>query len=215
MKERDLYEPVRWFIEAEFSCFHTAIEKGPKNGIIDVVGLRNNVSDFGGHTEIISVEVKPEKSPFLKAIGQAYAYSIMADRCFLAVHKPYNREFTQQEKDQALKLGVGLIKIGTRKLCSIVTSSPLHNPLDSYKLTLVSKLGFVKCVMCGSLFPRKGMRSNRDRSSIKNAIKEGKPFRYWLSGLSEQKEESRDYIYDRRFMCKDCVQAFSGLISKK
>ena len=49
------------FIEKEYSCFHTGIEKGSKDGKIDVVGLRNTVGDLGGHTEVISVEVKPEK----------------------------------------------------------------------------------------------------------------------------------------------------------
>jgi hypothetical protein len=148
MKERDLYEPVRSFIEVEFECFDTAIDKGPKEGIVDVVGLRNNISDLGGHTELISVEVKSEQNTFLKALGQAYAYSVMANRCFLAIHKRYGRDFTQDEKDQAAKLGVGLIKIGANKQCSIVSSSPLHTPLDSYKLRLAQKMGYVRCVLC-------------------------------------------------------------------
>jgi len=215
MKERDLYEPVRDFIESEFNCFHTAIEKGSKDGKIDVIGLRNTIGDLGGHTEVISVEVKPEKNTYLKSVGQAYAYSVMADRCFLAVHKPYNRDFTQQEKDQALKIGVGLIKIGSHKECSIVSSSPIHTPLSSHKLSLLNKLGFVQCVMCNSLFKDKGMRNLKERSSITNAIRENKPFRYWLWGLSEQKEEEREYVYDRRHICADCVQVFGGLIDSK
>ena len=107
MKERDLYEPVRVFIKKEYSCFHTGIEKGSKDGKIDVVGLRNTVGDLGGHTEVISVEVKPEKNIYLKALGQAYAYSIMADRCYLAVHKPYNRDFITRRKRSSVKTGCG------------------------------------------------------------------------------------------------------------
>ena len=215
MKERDLYEPVRKFIEKEFNCFHTGIEKGTKDGKIDVVGLRNTVGDFGGHTDVISVEVKPEKNTYLKALGQAYAYSIMADRCYLAIHKPYNKEFSQEEKDQASKLNVGLIKIGAHKECSIVISSPIQSPILSHKLSLINKLGYAQCIMCNTLFLNKGIRSQKDRSSILNAIEEKKPFRYWLWSLSKQREEERDYVYDRRHICADCVQVFSGLINEK
>jgi len=215
MKERDLYEPVRLFIEEEFNCFHTGIEKGTKDGKIDVIGLRNTVGDLGGHTDVISVEVKPEKNTFLKSLGQAYAYSIMADRCYLAIHKPYKKDFTQDEKDQASKLGVGLIKIGAKKVCNIVISSPIQSPLLAHKLSLINKLGYVQCVMCNTLFEKSGMRNQREKSSIVNAIKDKKSFRYWLGGLSDQKEEERDYIYDRRHICPDCVQAFSGLINQK
>ena len=139
----------------------------------------------------------------------------MADRCYLAVHKPYNRDFTQEEKDQASKLGVGLIKIGAHKECSIISSSPVQSPLLSHKLKLIDKLGYLPCIMCNTLFQNKGMRSQGERSSIVNAINEKKPFRYWLEGLSEQREEDRNYIYDRRHICADCVQAFSGLINEK
>lgn len=212
MKERDLYEPVRSFVETEFHCFHTGIEKGIKDGKIDVIGLKNSFGDLGGETEVIAIEVKPEKHTFLKSIGQAYAYSVMANRVFLAVHKPYNRDFTSDEKDIAPKLGVGLIKIGAHKECSIVSTSPVHSPLESQKHSLLNKLGFVQCVLCGSLFENKGMRNQKQKSSIYNAIKEEKPYRYWLWGLSVQKGEERQYVYDRRHICSDCVQIFSGIV---
>jgi hypothetical protein len=58
MKEKDLYEPVANFIKNEFNCFYVGIEKGTKLGIIDVVGLRHVMGDYGGSTEVIAVEVK-------------------------------------------------------------------------------------------------------------------------------------------------------------
>ena len=170
MKERGLYEPVRKFIEKEFNCFYTGIEEGAKDGKIDVVGLRNTVRDFGGHTDVISVEVKPEKITYLKALGQAYAYSIMADRCYLAIHKPYSKDFSQEEKDQASKLNVGLIKIGARKECSIVISSPIKSPLLSHKLLFIATLGYAQCIICNTLFLNKLIRNQNDHYSIVNAI---------------------------------------------
>ncbi len=211
MKERDLYEPVRSFVETEFGCFHTGIEKGNVSGKIDVIGLRNSVGDLGGSTDVIAVEVKPEKNTFLKSAGQAYAYSIFADRCYLAIHKPRTGDFTLEEKEIAAKLQIGLIKIGAHKKCSIAVSSPPHTPLASHRLSLIAKLGYVKCIMCETLFENKGMRNHKQRSSIKNAIAEKKAFRYWLWGLSDQREEEREYVYDRRHICKDCVQVFQGL----
>lgn len=210
MKERDLYEPVRKFIDSEFDCLYSAIEKGSKAGRIDVIGIRNSIGDFGGDSELISIEVKPEKNTFLKSLGQAYAYSIMAEHCYLAVHKPTS-DFSKEEKEQALKLGVGLIRINSKKKCSIVLSSPIHSPMKATKLALMNKLGFVQCIMCNAVFENTGMRSQRENSTIVNSINDGKPFRYWLENLSIQKKDEREYIYDRRHICADCVQIFKGL----
>lgn len=95
---------VRKFIATEFDCFYTATQKGGKAGIIDVLGIRNSIGDFGGHSELISMEVKPEKNTFLKSLGQAYAYSIMAEHCYLAVYKPKS-DFTREEKRSGPKAG--------------------------------------------------------------------------------------------------------------
>ena len=112
-------------------------------------------------------------------------------------------------------MNVGLIKIGARKECSIVISSPIQSPLLSHKLLLIATLGYAQCIMCNTLFLNKLIRNQNDHYSIVNAIKEKKSFRYWLWSLSEQREEDRNYVYDRRHICADCVQVFSGLINDK
>jgi hypothetical protein len=213
MIEQSLYKPVAQFIEKEFGCFAIDTTKGTQYGSIDVVGLRYVMGDYGGAAEVVGVEVKPESATFLKSIGQARAYSVMADRCYLAVHKPYRRKFSQEELDIAAQLNVGLIEIGKGKSCRVVVSSPKHEPIRAHKLALIKKLGFVECVLCGSLFRDQGLRSQRERSSIRNAIVEKKAFRYWLFKLASQRgSNKKKYIYDRRHICEDCVHALSGLV---
>jgi hypothetical protein len=212
MAEKRLYKPVAEFVKREFNCFAVATTRGTQYGSIDVVGLRYVMGYYGGTAEVVAVEVKPERATVLKALGQATAYSVMADRCYLALHRPYGRRIGQDLVDIAAQLNVGLIEIGKRKRCRVLVSSPKREPIRSHKLALVKALGYVECVICGTLFEAKGMRSQRERSSIRNAIWEGKPFRYWLSDLAEQRGAARrDYVYDRRLICADCVYAFSGL----
>lgn len=212
MKEEDLYKPVASFIEREFKCFYVDIKKGIKLGTIDVVGLRYVMGDYGGSTEVIAVEVKPEKMTFLKCAGQAHAYSVMADRCYLAIRKPYGRMLTQDQKDVAAQLQLGLIEIGKRNECRIIVSSPEQHPIHAHRLELIGKCGFVECVICGSFFEAKDMRSLRERSNITHAVRDDKNFRYWLHNLHEQRgRKDRKLVYDRRHICRDCVQVFSGL----
>ena len=212
MKEEDLYPSVADFVEKEFNCFYVGIKKGTELGTIDIVGLRYVMGDIGGSSEVISVEVKPEEMTFLKCAGQAHAYSVMADRCYLAVHKRYGRNLTQEQKDVAAQLQLGLIEIGKRKKCKVIVSSPEQRPMRKHRLSLINKCGYVECVICGILFGNKGMRSLRERSNITHAIRDEKGFRYWLYNLQEKKNrDSRRYVYDRRHICPDCVQIFSGL----
>jgi hypothetical protein len=212
MSEHRLYKTVARFVESEFGCFAVQTTKGTSYGSIDVLGLRYNVGDLGGTSEVVAVEVKPENATFLKSLGQAVAYTVMADRCYLALHKPYHRTTLQEQREMAAQLRVGLIEIGARKQCRVVVSSPRHQPIRSHKLSLINRLGYVECVICGTLFPRKaGMRSQRDRSGLAHAIRDGKPLRYWLRELNQQREGDRAYIHDRRYLCKDCVNVFSSL----
>ena len=217
MKEKELYKPVSDFIKKEWDCFSVYITKGPASsiGIIDVIGIRYVMGNYGGHSEIIAVEVKPENATFLKSAGQAYAYSVMADRCYLAVHKP-KRPFSNVEMDLINKLGLGLIQIDEKNKCSITVSAPLHEPLRSHRLDLLWGLGLVECVICKSLFKNDEMaKSDSKKNTIAYAIDEKKPFRYWLYNLAETRNDNRPYIYDKRHICSDCVQAFSALHQRK
>jgi len=212
MIEKRLYKPVAEFVRKEFNCFTVSTTTGTMYGNIDVLGLRHVMGSFGGTTEVIAVEVKPENSTFLKSLGQAHAYSIMADRCYLAIHKPYGRKISQEIIDMAAQLKVGLIEIGKQKSCKVLVSSPLQEPILHHKLSLVAKMGYVQCILCGSTFKDESVKSQGERSTIGKAIEEEKAFRYWLFDLAKQRgSDNKKYIYDRRHVCADCVQAFRGV----
>ena len=216
MNEETLYKPVADFVKREFNCFYVGIKKGIDLGTIDVVGLRYVMGDYGGSTEVIAVEVKPEEMTFLKCAGQAHAYSVMADRCYLAIQKPYGRTVTQEQKDVAAQLQLGLIEIGKRKKCRVVVSSPEQHPIRAHRLALIKRCGLVECVICGCLFEAKAMRSLREHSNITHAIRDGKSFRYWLMDLYDKRRgDDRKYVHDKRHICRDCVQIFSGLLKDK
>jgi len=211
MKEEDLYKPVAEFIRKEFECFTVAIKKGISLGMIDVVGIRYVMGDFGGEAEVIGVEVKPEGATFLKAIGQAHGYSVMVDRSYLAIQKRFGHTLSQTEKDIAAQLGVGLIEVGKGRNCRVIVSSPRHLPIRAHKLSLIKKMGYVECIICGKIFEKKALRSNRDRSNITHAVRDKKAFRYWLMTLAEQRfTKIRKYIHDQRYICIDCIDAFGG-----
>lgn len=203
MKEEDLYQPVADFIKGQFGCFYVGIKKGIELGNIDVVALRYVMGKYGGSTEVIAVEVKPKDRTFLKCAGQAYAYSVMADRCYLAIQQT----LTQAQKDVAAQLQIGLIKISKHKRCCVVVSSPKQRPLRARRLALIRTCGRVECVLCGSLVEIKGMQTQGVRINIASVLRRKNGFRYRLTDFHGQPTR------DRRCLCKDCVQAFAGLQS--
>lgn len=53
-----------------------SVNTGTTYGRVDVVGLRQTPGDHSVDTELICIEVKRGKDPVLKAMGQAYGYSV-------------------------------------------------------------------------------------------------------------------------------------------
>lgn len=130
--EKEYYPLVENFLCKRFACFETAQNKGMTFGRVDVVGIRDlggQRADLTGIVEVIAVEVKAGNQPFSTAVGQAYSYSIYADRCYLADYRPKSRPFKIEEIDMASKLGVGLLAIHENKRISEVLASPQHSPL--------------------------------------------------------------------------------------
>ncbi|HLB71875.1 MAG TPA: hypothetical protein VJJ51_12605 [Candidatus Methanoperedens sp.] len=120
--EAKLYNSIEDFIKQRFGCHVVKQQVGTKLGKVDVMGLRETSGDFEAGGELVAIEVKEEKAPFLKAIGQAFAYSLYAHRCYLAYKKRYNNNFSSDEIDIATQFGVGLIEIKNNECNLIVTS---------------------------------------------------------------------------------------------
>lgn len=107
MLEHELYPVVARFLKTELRCITVALTTGPRYGSIDVVGLRYLKGRYGGSAELLAVEVKLRHAVFLKSLGQALGYSLMADRSYLAIHRPTG--VTEPEAEMAAQLNVGLI----------------------------------------------------------------------------------------------------------
>lgn len=200
MKESDLYPDVRNFLDSTFKCVWSAIRAGTGQGVVDVLGVRHLAGNLASAEEVVAIEVKRGNEPFLKAAGQALAYSVIAHRVYLAERKVYRQAFTDDEKLIASRLGIGLIEV-RRSGCREVLSSPVHDPIPHICLQALLHLGVAKCVLCGCLFERK----NTSRK-LARARQERRAYCYWLLNHAASRGDSRKYCYDRRFVCPDCVQ---------
>ncbi len=226
-KEAALYKQVMSIAEDEFACCVVDKQVGTQLGIVDVMGLREMQGDYGSTTELIAFEVKEENSTFLKSLGQAFAYSVYAHKCYLAVRKRYSNVFSYEERDIATQFGVGLIEIKSRNKHEIVATSRKFMPEEHYFLQILEKLKMFRCSLCRGIFKKQDLVSvsTREinlsekpnyRGNLDKAIRKRKNIRYWLFELDEQREdEYRKHIFDRRNLCKDCVSIFASLLPKE
>lgn len=221
--EAKLYNSIENFVTHRYGCHVVKQQVGTKFGQVDVMGLRETSGDLKADGELIAIEVKEEKAPFLSAIGQAFAYSIYAHRCYLAYKKRYNNKFSTEEIDIATQFGVGLIEIKSNE-CNEIVTSRIFSPQEKYVLHILNKLKLFKCTLCRGIYHKEDMAYINKNGSInleedldypgrlENAIMKRKNAMYWLYELSHLRGNDRDYVYDRRFICKDCISIFSSLI---
>jgi hypothetical protein len=207
MRERNLYPILQEFLKDKLGCFHVARTTGTRYGAIDVVGLRQSSGKYGGNAEVIAVEVKASGSRFLNSAGQVLGYSVMADRCYLALPGLVD-ESEPLESEFAAQLNNGLLRVGPGKKCEVVVTSPQHRPLRAQKLALIRTLGFIECAMCGTLRAASSIIIGKTRKgALQAAAQKGKGFRYLLSNIDAARGEDGD---ERRYLCRDRVRALSG-----
>lgn len=220
MRESDLYLPVEKWAKKHFGSFATGINKGTKYGRVDVVGLRQIPGDFSADTEFICKEVKKGTQPFLNALGQASSYSIYGDYSYLADYRP-NGPFSEVERVLAERLGVGLIRINSQLAVSLVSTAKRCLPDENFRLKIADQLGFVRCVMCTTFFPRNKDGKNwgnlqkhiDNRARMISSIENRKGIVFWPDDASQHdvthdQRHNDDRIYNRRFMCNTCSDLF-------
>ena len=220
IRESDLYEPVEKWTKRHFGCFTTGINKGTDYGRVDVVGLRQVPGDLSADTEFICIEVKRGTQPFLNALGQASAYSIYGDYSYLAEYRP-NAPFSEEERVLAERLGIGLIRIDSRFASSLVSTARRCHPVENFRLRIADQLGYVRCVICTTFFPRSHgnlawgniQRQTENRARMIEGIAEGKGLAFWPDDaskhdLTHSSRHKDDLKYNRRFMCNTCSSLF-------
>lgn len=219
-RESELYEPVERWAKLHFGCFKTGINKGTDYGRVDVVGLRQVPGDLSADTEFICIEVKKGTQPFLNALGQASAYSIYGDYSYLADYRP-DAPFSEEERVLAERLGIGLIRINKHFTVSLVSTARRCTPVENFRLRIADQLGYVRCVMCSTFFPRTDGKKNwgnlqrhiESRQRMLKGIADGKGLVFWPDDASAQDvthkvRHNDDLNYNRRFMCNTCAALF-------
>ncbi len=216
-KEAKLYPIVEKWMTKQFQCFKTAKNTGLKQGRIDVVGVRDVGGALAGDIETISIEVKRGTEAFATASGQALGYKIYANRVYLADIR--SDSFSHDEINIASHLGIGLIQIKNRK-CHEILSSPFYAPMISHNLALLEGFALGKCQSCGSFFETGDMKNRLGRFNnlsrvMKTAFDQEKGFLFWNYEVGKRKNrtgvkliKNDDDVYDRRFICPDCVWTF-------
>jgi hypothetical protein len=219
LKEKDLYPSMELWVKSKFECFDTATNTGTEHGRVDVLGLRQTPGDHSSDTDLICIEVKRGTQPFLNALGQALGYSIYGNYCYLADYRPKN-PYSDTERVIAEQLGVGLIRIQKLEHIELVSTARRCTPIENLKLQIADQIGYVRCTICSTFFPRSRDNKNktdwsllqRDSSNIEkmvDSVNEGKGLVFWPKDAS-QNDKSHDSrhrdkrIYNRRFMCNTC-----------
>ncbi len=67
--ERVYYEPLGAWALKDPDCFTFGVDKGLRNGRIDVLGLRDSGDRLAGRTEVVAIEVKRGNAPFVTSVG--------------------------------------------------------------------------------------------------------------------------------------------------
>lgn len=218
MLERDLYESVERYAKGKLRCFTTAVNPGLRAGRIDVVGLRDVGGSLEGSGEVVAIEVKRGQQSFLTAVGQAAAYSVYADRCYLADIRDVG--FTEEERTIAVQLGVGLLRLKVSKRVSIAEEqvAPIGSPHAAFRLELIEKLHYSLCTICNSFFERGDGKNFRARVVPQSetvdfrsrAVERERGLMYWLGEQDRRSGKSAERTYTRRYICPACVAALFG-----
>jgi hypothetical protein len=219
--ERELYEIVEKWAAKKFGCFATAINKGTDLGRVDVIGLRQTPGDHSSQTDLVCIEVKRGTQPLLNALGQAVGYSIYGNFCYLADYRP-DSPYSEVEREVAEQLGVGLIRITRERKIEQISTARRTQPVENFKLRLADQMGYVRCSICQTFFPRSDTNRNiydwsllqRDSSNatrIATGIKEGKGFVFWpedasAQDLTHERRHADGRLYNRRFLCNTCAR---------
>ena len=215
--EVEYYSRVDKWAKKHFGFFKTAINRGLRYGRIDVLGVRDVGGDLSGEIESIAIEVKRGRTPFAVACGQTLGYRVYTNRVYLADVR--STGFSPDEIHIASNLGIGLIHIQGNS-CSERLSSPFYTPITKLNLALMESIRLGKCCFCGSFFDigdetkTKDTHSHLTRENLKRSVSDEKGLLFWHREGSyrknkfNEKRARSDYVYDRRFVCKECVQLF-------
>lgn len=210
--EKEYYPIVKKWLDTQYDCFKSAVNIGLENSRADIVGLRDTGGDLSGEIETIVIEVKRDKEAFSTASGQAFGYTIYANRVYLADKRDIG--FTRDQIAIANHLGVGLIQIDKNNKCHEVLTSPYYKPLTKFYKLFLKKLGYASCQFCDTYFnigTDLNKHANVTRENISKALKNEKGLIFWHRELNTRKNKfkierrSKELTYETRYLCGECT----------
>lgn len=206
MEEEEYYPRIEKFLKKEFDCFATRSKVGDKYvGYADVLGIRDIGGRYSNEIEVVSVEVKKWPGSFGKILGQALGYSLFSHKCYLAIPMRYSDKFTQDHREMANRLGVGLIEIKSDHCKEIVTSQH-HNPIETLLLRTLENVGYFKCSLCRTLTK---VGEDGWTEVLSTATNENKDKTFYYSRRFEERELLFTKAKDPSrwiMICKICIQ---------
>lgn len=216
--EKGLYPAVETWAKRHFGCFKTGVNRGPRHGRIDIVGVRDTGGDLTGDVDVIGIEVKRGTTAFANMCGQTVGYAVYANRVYLADSR--KDAFTPDQIQIAGHLGIGLIHIRGKK-CVEVLSSRYHQPIPKMRALLLEKIQLGTCQWCSSVFElgrdegnswSNLVRQGGTLNKIQRAVNKDMGLMFWNTEVANRKrrlglrETDRDQSYERRYICPDCIQ---------
>jgi len=175
MKEVTIHPIVKDFLINEKKCIDARINLGHQYvGKADVFGIKDIGGIYNSNMIGYAVEVKLERAPFGKNVGQALGYSLFSHRCYFAV--PSDDPFDDEDIEMANRLGIGLIQIDIEnKDCTEILTAQHHEPIEGLFLTVADVLGYSQCTSCKEFFVHGKETSRRPPSTT---AKTGRHFYY-------------------------------------
>jgi hypothetical protein len=222
MDESKYYSTVEKWLREKKGCFYSSPDCGTRYARADVIGVHHIGGDLSTAYELIAVEVKTDE-PFFKSISQAAGYSIFAHRCYLADYEPGDNDFTSEQVEIALSLGVGLLKIRSRSQLTECLSAPPRTVRQRFALQMLESIGFSECVLCRGVFKgtyKEGVK-RADRvdvlRTLRRAIEATKDgtrtgYLFWSEGAVKMKASAggSEENTARRYVCPDCLVNIIG-----
>jgi hypothetical protein len=137
-----------------------------------------------------------------------------------------NVSCSQEEKEVAAHFGAGLLEIKSADI-DVTATSRYFAPDDRYVMQILKGLNFFHCSLCRGAYPWKELTELNPKQQIRlaetpsykgalsKAIREGRHAVYYLYDLAAQMKDKRDYVWDRRYLCRDCISIFASLLQKQ
>jgi len=174
---------------------------------IDVAGVKNVGSRVEDEIEVVAVEVRDVNSIQLRDIQDAHMYSQYAHKCYLAT----TGIIDEQDKEDARKLGVGLLGIRGRRVREVL-SPQIKQPQHTQMMKFLNVLEVARCPICGCFYETYIVKEEKDRSFYELI----RP-RYFKAAHDyphvdvldnrELKKLGENYKV-HRYICKPCLKEF-------